>query len=185
MSVVFAVDGVRRRCRSPEPDWRPRRPGCDSGLEAMRTKSAPPACRVRTRLAVSAVTCRHADMRMPVERLFFGEAVADAGQHRHILIGPENPALSGAGKARIRNIARYLHRCHSHFLKQNSGRNPQPRTGARNKSLLYGFRPQCPATGGGCQELHSHKSRLAFPNRLERKRSNYRISSNKNIFIAL
>ena len=36
-----------------------------SGLEAIRTRSAPPAWRVRARLAVSAVTCRQADMRRP------------------------------------------------------------------------------------------------------------------------
>src|SRR5579885_276430 len=39
------------------------------GLEAMRTTSAPPAWRVRARLAVSAVTCRQADMRRPARGL--------------------------------------------------------------------------------------------------------------------
>src|SRR5829696_2798222 len=38
----------------------------ESGLEAMSMTSAPPAWRVRTRLAVSAVTCRQADMRRPL-----------------------------------------------------------------------------------------------------------------------
>src|SRR5208337_564498 len=37
----------------------------ESGLEAQRSRSAPPAFSVRARFAVSAVTCRHADMRMP------------------------------------------------------------------------------------------------------------------------
>ena len=36
-----------------------------SGLEAISTRSAPPALRVRARLAVSAVTCRQADRRRP------------------------------------------------------------------------------------------------------------------------
>ena len=38
----------------------------ESGLEAISMTSAPPACKVRTRLAVSAVTCRQADIRNPL-----------------------------------------------------------------------------------------------------------------------
>src|ERR1044071_9222453 len=37
----------------------------DSGLDAQRTTSAPPAFSVRARFAVSVVTCRHAEMRYP------------------------------------------------------------------------------------------------------------------------
>ncbi len=37
----------------------------DSGLEAQSTTSAPPSRSVIARLAVSAVTCRQAEMRMP------------------------------------------------------------------------------------------------------------------------
>src|SRR5262249_23485385 len=37
----------------------------ESGLEAQSTTSAPPAASVRARLAVSVVTCRHAEMRCP------------------------------------------------------------------------------------------------------------------------
>src|SRR5271166_2382488 len=37
----------------------------DSGLDAQSTRSAPPALRVRARLAVSAVTCRQADILIP------------------------------------------------------------------------------------------------------------------------
>src|SRR5213082_1691020 len=41
----------------------------ESGLEAMRTRSAPPAWRVRARLAVSAVTCRQAAIFSPASGL--------------------------------------------------------------------------------------------------------------------
>src|SRR5450759_2649094 len=37
----------------------------ESGLDAQRTRSAPPAASVRARLAVSLVTCRQADSRIP------------------------------------------------------------------------------------------------------------------------
>src|SRR5438067_1671857 len=37
----------------------------ECGLDAQRTTSAPPACRVRIRFAVSVVTCRQAEMRWP------------------------------------------------------------------------------------------------------------------------
>jgi hypothetical protein len=37
----------------------------ESGFEAHRTTSAPPAFSVRIRFAVSVVTCRQAEMRMP------------------------------------------------------------------------------------------------------------------------
>src|SRR6476646_6268981 len=37
----------------------------ESGLDAQRTTSAPPADNVRARFAVSVVTCRHAEMRCP------------------------------------------------------------------------------------------------------------------------
>src|SRR5713226_2021553 len=39
----------------------------ESGLEAHSTRSAPPACRVRARLAVSFVTCRQAEIRWPLD----------------------------------------------------------------------------------------------------------------------
>ena len=43
----------------------------DSGFEAQSTRSAPPALRVRARLAVSAVTCRQADIRIPASGFSF------------------------------------------------------------------------------------------------------------------
>src|SRR5215471_17504323 len=42
----------------------------ESGLEAQSTTSAPPSRSVMARLAVSVVTCRHAEMRMPLSGWF-------------------------------------------------------------------------------------------------------------------
>src|SRR5215510_15559234 len=42
----------------------------ESGLEAHSTTSAPPSRKVMPRLAVSVVTCRHAEMRMPFNGWF-------------------------------------------------------------------------------------------------------------------
>src|SRR5215471_14449931 len=42
----------------------------DSGFDAQSTTSAPPSRRQIARFAVSAVTCRHAEMRMPVRGWF-------------------------------------------------------------------------------------------------------------------
>src|SRR6185437_1671790 len=42
----------------------------ESGLEAQRTTSAPPSRSVMARLAVSVVTCRHAETRMPFNGWF-------------------------------------------------------------------------------------------------------------------
>src|SRR5580658_6344495 len=42
----------------------------ESGLEAQRTTSAPPSRRQIARFAVSAVTCRQAEMRMPLRGWF-------------------------------------------------------------------------------------------------------------------
>src|ERR671921_754704 len=39
----------------------------ERGLEAISTDSAPPACRARTRFAVSVVTCAQATMRTPLK----------------------------------------------------------------------------------------------------------------------
>src|SRR5262245_40978843 len=45
----------------------------DSGLDAQRTTSAPPALSVRARFAVSVVTCRHAEMRCPASGCSFSK----------------------------------------------------------------------------------------------------------------
>ena len=45
----------------------------DSGLEAHSNRSAPPAFKVLARLAVSAVTCRQADIRMPASGFSFSK----------------------------------------------------------------------------------------------------------------
>ena len=43
----------------------------ESGFDAASSTSAPPASSARTRLAVSAVTCRHAATRRPLSGFFF------------------------------------------------------------------------------------------------------------------
>ncbi len=85
--------------------------------------SAPPACRVRTRLAVSAVTCRQADIRSPRERFFLGEAIADAGQDRHVLVGPENAFLPAHGEFEVLHIGKRGVR-HRGFLSYENGSDP-------------------------------------------------------------
>ncbi len=41
----------------------------------------------------------------PGQRLLLGEALADAGQHRHVLVGPEDALLAAGGQFRVRNVA--------------------------------------------------------------------------------
>ena len=50
------------------------------------------------RFAVSAVTCRQAEMRMPLQRLVLDEFLADNLQDFHRLVRPVNPLLAQIGK---------------------------------------------------------------------------------------
>ena len=94
----------RRRCRSPAPGWRRRRPGCESGLDAISTRSAPPAWSVRARLAVSAVTCRQADMRRPLSGFSFAKRSRMRASTGMSLVGPEDAFLALRGKLDVGNI---------------------------------------------------------------------------------
>ena len=76
----------------------------ESGLEATSTTSAPPALSVRTRFAVSVVTCRHADTRRPASGRLTGEALADRAQHRHVAVGPLDPLPAERGQAQVGDV---------------------------------------------------------------------------------
>src|SRR4026207_227958 len=97
----------------------------ESGFEAQSTTSAPPACRVRTRFAVSVVTCRQAGARgqaggdaAPGGRLLALEALPDRGEDRHLPVGPLDPAHALRGEPEILHVVS-LCRCHS-FLSPSS-----------------------------------------------------------------
>ena len=81
----------------------------DSGLEAQSVTSAPEATSARMRFAVSVVTCMQAPMRTPSERALLGEALADAGEHRHVAVGPQNALLPLVGQVDVQNIAGLAH----------------------------------------------------------------------------
>ena len=70
----------------------------DSGFEAQRTRSAPPAFRVRARLAVSAVTCRQADIRIPASGFSLANRSRIARKHRHVTLGPFHALPAALGQ---------------------------------------------------------------------------------------
>src|SRR5438094_248880 len=77
----------------------------ESGLEAISTRSAPPACSVRARLAVSAVTCRQADIFSPASgfslakraRRVVRAARAERGRQDHPHVDPGRTGRPGLG----------------------------------------------------------------------------------------
>ena len=77
----------------------------ESGLEAHSATSAPPSRSVIIRLAVSLVTCRQAEMRMPFQRLVLDELLADELQDFHGLIGPFQAFLAQIGQFHALDIA--------------------------------------------------------------------------------
>ena len=68
------------------------------GLEAQASTSAPPALSARNRLAVSQVICRQRAQAQTPQRLALGELFADVAQHRHLLVGPQDAAISLLGQ---------------------------------------------------------------------------------------
>ncbi len=76
-----------------------RRPGSRAGWRAHSPTSAPPASSARTRLAVSAVTCRQAATSTPASGRSRREALAHLREHRHLRVGPLDPRLAAQAAA--------------------------------------------------------------------------------------
>ncbi len=81
----------------------------DSGFEAHSTTSAPPSRRQMARFAVSAVTCRQAETRMPCQRLVLDEFLADDLQHFHGLVRPLDAFLAQIRQFNVLDVA--IHCC--------------------------------------------------------------------------
>ena len=99
---VFALDGINRnfemlhqRCRGIIL--------VERGFDAQSVTSAPPAFKVRIRLAVSVVTCRQAPMRTPC-RVFLFETFADRSKYWHVAICPKNAVKTGICKRNVFNV---------------------------------------------------------------------------------
>ena len=66
---VLAANGKDGNPKVLRPARPPHRPACSAGWTRTEPALAPPAFSVRTRLAVSAVMCRHAEMFLPLSGL--------------------------------------------------------------------------------------------------------------------
>ena len=99
----------------------------ESGFDAQSDDSAPPAFSVRARFAVSVVTCRQAEMRIPGERLLLREALADR-RRPACPVGPLDPA--DAPSARARSFTSWPS-CGGHQLSSRWDRNLTRRAAAR------------------------------------------------------
>ena len=104
---VLPAHGVDLAPRRTPPGRRPRRPGWTAGWRALSAVRAPPAASVRTRFAVSAVTCRHAADRDALQRALGGEALADraagpASARRPTRSGPRPPPRAPGRRWRSR-----------------------------------------------------------------------------------
>ena len=76
----------------------------DSGFEAARTTSAPPALSVRIRFAVSVVTWRQAPIRSPSSGRSALEPLADQAQDGHLALGPLDAADALGGEAEVGDV---------------------------------------------------------------------------------
>ena len=73
----------------------------DSGLDAARCTSAPPAVSSLTSTAVSGVTCRHAATVSPANGCSRRERLPDQAQHGHGPLSPADPGLADGDLTRI------------------------------------------------------------------------------------
>ena len=76
----------------------------DSGFEAARTTSAPPALSVRIRFAVSVVTWRQAPIADPGQGLLALEPLADQAEDRHLPLRPFDAADALGGEAEVGDV---------------------------------------------------------------------------------
>ena len=91
----------------------------DNGFDAQSATSAPPACSVSIRFAVSVVTCRHAPMRMSCERPFLLEPFLDQREHRHLGTRPSRCARGPPGReSHVPNVVRHRGSLLSHAREQ-------------------------------------------------------------------
>ena len=73
----------------------------ESGLDAQHSTSAPPALSARSRLAVSVVIWRQALRRWPAAACSLAKRSRMPPQHRHLLVGPFDPAPPGVGESEV------------------------------------------------------------------------------------
>ena len=107
--VVLALDGVDRdpvvrHERGRDVVLRGERVG---GGQAPRRRRRPAATRIR--LAVSVVTCRQAEMRMPCQRPLLREALLDQVEHRHLARRPLHAEPALVGQADVLDVVIVAH----------------------------------------------------------------------------
>src|SRR5262249_47807016 len=98
------------------------------GLEATSTTSAPPAWRVRARLAVSAVAGRQADRRKAPRGVFLPKPASGAARPRPRPAGPKGRVLALGGRPGVLDVVLRLGRDgHGPSSKRYRGRRPPRR----------------------------------------------------------
>ena len=81
----------------------------ESGLDAHKVTSAPPATSVSMRFAVSEVTCMHAPMRYPASGFVLLESFPDRSENWHSPAGPFDSQVTLLGEPDMCDVVVHVH----------------------------------------------------------------------------